>query len=150
MVIATKYNTHWSSSSTSIFTGISDVTWLSKKREEVPESINRLRLQAGIDCYCNDSHLDNYFTFWSTTTGIDNIRNWIDCRLSESVANDTGKDTGQDDAAGKSTFVSTLGAEEAKMRAEMLVHQAIRHLNVFENRAEPLKQLALYVLERRA
>ena len=36
------------------------------------------------------------------------------------------------------------------MRAEMLVHQAIRHLNVFENRAEPLTQLALYVLERRA
>ena len=62
----------------------------------------------------------------------------------------TGKPANQDEKAGKSTFVSTMGKEQAKMRAEMLVHQAIRHLRVFDGRAEMLKELAMYVLERRA
>ncbi|HPF78282.1 MAG TPA: polyprenyl synthetase family protein [Alphaproteobacteria bacterium] len=62
----------------------------------------------------------------------------------------TGKPANQDAQAGKSTFVSTMGKEQAKMRAEMLVHQAIRHLHVFDGRAEMLKELAMYVLERRA
>lgn len=61
-----------------------------------------------------------------------------------------GKPANQDTAAGKSTFVSTLGREAAKMRAEMLVNQAVRHLHVFENRADLLKDFAFYVLERRA
>lgn len=61
-----------------------------------------------------------------------------------------GKDTGKDDKAGKSTFVSAMGKEEAKARAEMLVQQAVRHLHIFEGRAEPLKELAFYVLRRRA
>jgi farnesyl diphosphate synthase len=63
---------------------------------------------------------------------------------------ETGKEQGKDTAAGKSTFVTTMGSEQAKMRAEMLVHQAIRHLHVFDNRAAPLKAFAMYVLERRA
>lgn len=63
---------------------------------------------------------------------------------------ETGKEQGKDTAAGKATFVTTLGREQAKMRAEMLVHQAIRHLHVFDSRADMLKAFALYVLERRA
>jgi len=62
----------------------------------------------------------------------------------------TGKPANQDDKAGKSTFVSTMGKEQAKSRAEMLVHQAIRHLHIFDGRGEMLKELAMYVLERRA
>lgn len=62
----------------------------------------------------------------------------------------TGKPANQDDKAGKSTFVSTMGKEQAKARAEMLVGQAKRHLKVFEGRGETLKELADYVLERRA
>lgn len=61
----------------------------------------------------------------------------------------TGKPANQDEKAGKSTFVSTMGKEQAKSRAEMLVAQACRHLNVFETRADMLKELAKYVLERR-
>ncbi len=62
-----------------------------------------------------------------------------------------GKPANQDEAAGKATFVSAMGKEQAKMRAEMLVHQAIRHLHVFEgSRANMLKELAMYVLSRRA
>ena len=68
----------------------------------------------------------------------------------EADPNDTGKPANQDAQAGKSTFVSTMGKEQAKMRAEMLAHQAMRHLHVFDGRAEMLKELAMYVLERRA
>ncbi len=59
-----------------------------------------------------------------------------------------GKPTGQDKK--KATFVSEMGIEQARMRAEMLVQQAIRHLHVFdEGRVDLLKDLAHYVLERR-
>jgi len=59
-----------------------------------------------------------------------------------------GKPKGQD--AKKATFVTTMGVEQAKMRAEMLVNQAIRHLHIFdEGRVDLLKDLAHYVLERR-
>ncbi|MCB9963654.1 MAG: polyprenyl synthetase family protein [Rhodospirillales bacterium] len=69
----------------------------------------------------------------------------------EGDENTIGKPANQDDAAGKATFVSAMGKEQAKMRAEMLVQQAIRHLKPFEGaRASLLKDLALYVLERRA
>lgn len=68
----------------------------------------------------------------------------------EADPEETGKPANQDEQAGKSTFVSTMGKESAKMRAEMLVHQAIRHLHVFDGRAEMLKELAMYVLQRRS
>lgn len=67
----------------------------------------------------------------------------------ESDPQDTGKDTGKDEKAGKATFVSTMGKEQAKNRAEMLVNQAVSHLKVFGGRGEMLKKLAYYVLERR-
>ena len=61
----------------------------------------------------------------------------------------TGKPANQDGA--KSTFVTTLGKDQAQMRAEMLVQQAVRHLHSFdEKRTEMLRELAFYVLERRA
>jgi farnesyl diphosphate synthase len=68
----------------------------------------------------------------------------------EGDENDTGKPANQDEAAGKATFVSTLGKEQARMRAEMLIAQACRHLHVFGDRANMLKKFAHYVLERRA
>lgn len=62
---------------------------------------------------------------------------------------DTGKPANQDDNAGKSTFVSQMGIQNAKERAEMLVGQAVRHLHVFGGRADILRDLAEYVLGRR-
>jgi farnesyl diphosphate synthase len=67
----------------------------------------------------------------------------------ESDSTTTGKDSGKDAAAGKSTFVSTMGKDQAKQRAEMLVQQSIAHLNIFQGRADTLKELARYVLQRR-
>ncbi len=68
----------------------------------------------------------------------------------EADPQDTGKDTQKDEQAGKATFVSTMGKEQARDRAEMLVQQAVGHLRTFERRGETLKKLAYYVLERRA
>ncbi len=68
----------------------------------------------------------------------------------EADPQDIGKDTGKDSNAGKATFVSAMGKEQAKERAEMLIHQSIAHLKIFDGRAKMLKELALYVLERRA
>ena len=62
---------------------------------------------------------------------------------------DTGKSVGRDAAAGKSTFVSILGLDQARAQAEMLAGQAAEHLDIFEDRAEILRQLARYVVERR-
>lgn len=68
----------------------------------------------------------------------------------EADPQDTGKDTGKDEDAGKATFVSTLGKDTARARAEMIIGQAKRHLKIFEGREKMLTELADYVLERRA
>jgi farnesyl diphosphate synthase len=62
---------------------------------------------------------------------------------------DTGKSVGQDAAAGKSTFVSILGLDQAREQAAMLARQAAEHLSIFEERADTLRELAQYVVERR-
>jgi farnesyl diphosphate synthase len=66
----------------------------------------------------------------------------------EGNVHELGKPVQQDGK--KSTFVSTMGPQQARSRAEMLVQQAISHLRVFdEGRVDLLKDLARYVLERR-
>ena len=59
-----------------------------------------------------------------------------------------GKPANQDGK--KATFVTEMGCDQARQRAEMLVEQAVRHLRVFdEGRVDLLKDLAYYVLQRR-
>jgi len=64
-------------------------------------------------------------------------------------AGETGKPVGQDAAAGKATFVSILGVERARAQAELLVGQAIRHLELFGEKADLLRQAARFVINRR-
>jgi farnesyl diphosphate synthase len=64
-------------------------------------------------------------------------------------AGETGKPVGQDAAAGKATFVSILGIERARDQAELLVRQAVAHLELFEERADLLRQAARFVVDRR-
>ncbi len=68
----------------------------------------------------------------------------------EGSAAETGKPVGADAAAGKATFVSTLGVGRARAQAELLVSQAVAHLDLFEQRAELLRQVARFVVNRRA
>lgn len=60
-----------------------------------------------------------------------------------------GKRTQKDDGAGKATFVSVLGVERARAQSDMLADQAIQHLDMFADEAEPLRALALFVVRRR-
>jgi farnesyl diphosphate synthase len=61
----------------------------------------------------------------------------------------TGKPVQQDAAAGKATFVSILGIDRARDQARLLADQAARHLEIFDERADLLKAVATYVVERR-
>ncbi len=63
---------------------------------------------------------------------------------------ETGKPVGADAAAGKATFVSILGAARARAQAELLIRQAIAHLDLFEQRAELLREAARFVITRRS
>ncbi len=67
----------------------------------------------------------------------------------EGTAADIGKPVGADAAAGKATFVSILGVERARAQAELLTSQAAAHLELFEERAELLRQIARFVVNRR-
>ncbi len=67
----------------------------------------------------------------------------------EGSAAETGKPVGADAAAGKATFVSILGAERARAQAGLLIEQAVAHLDLFEQRAELLRQVARFVVNRR-
>ena len=68
----------------------------------------------------------------------------------EGSAAATGKPVGQDAAAGKATFVTILGVDRARAQAELLVSQAVAHLDLFEERADLLRQAARFVIDRRA
>jgi farnesyl diphosphate synthase len=60
----------------------------------------------------------------------------------------TGKRVGKDRGAGKETFVSLLGADRARQQAELLVGQAIEHLQAFGPEADLLRALARFAVER--
>ena len=67
----------------------------------------------------------------------------------EGSAAETGKPVGADAVAGKATFVSILGVERARAQAELLIRQAAAHLDLFEQRAELLREAARFVIARR-
>jgi geranylgeranyl diphosphate synthase, type II len=59
-----------------------------------------------------------------------------------------GKDPGSDREAGKTTFVDLLGIDGAKARARSVMDEGIRALEPFGNKAEALRALARYTVER--
>ena len=59
-----------------------------------------------------------------------------------------GKKVNKDKKIGKKNFVSILGKERAKKQLEILGNQAIEHLEVFDNRADMLREIAIFIVER--
>ena len=71
----------------------------------------------------------------------------LDIESSMEVA---GKPVRQDKTKGKATLVSSIGVEKARNQAKMLVQQAKTHLEVFDQRANVLRQLADFIVDRKA
>jgi geranylgeranyl diphosphate synthase, type II len=61
-----------------------------------------------------------------------------------------GKSAGKDRKAGKATYLSVHGASEARLRAKELAEQAVELLSPFGSQAEPLRRLAMRVVERKS
>jgi farnesyl diphosphate synthase len=59
-----------------------------------------------------------------------------------------GKATNKDSKAGKATFVSLLGAARARKQAEILSAQAVKHLEIFGEKGDLLRDLAKFVIKR--
>ncbi|MBW4090864.1 MAG: polyprenyl synthetase family protein [Proteobacteria bacterium] len=68
----------------------------------------------------------------------------------EGTTEETGKTAGKDAAAGKATMVAALGPDRARAHAAMLARQAADHLAAFGPRADPLRELAQFVVTRRS
>ncbi len=67
----------------------------------------------------------------------------------EGDAKELGKAINKDEAAGKATFVSLLGVERAHEQAEILTDQAMKHLEIFGEKGNLLRDLAGFVIDRR-
>ena len=60
-----------------------------------------------------------------------------------------GKTAGKDTASEKATYPALFGIDASVQRADALVNDAFAELDVFGERAEPLKELARFLVERK-
>ncbi len=60
-----------------------------------------------------------------------------------------GKAVGTDEKRRKSTYPGVMGMEKAKHFAENMVEQALENLETFDERAEPLRAIATFIIERK-
>ena len=66
----------------------------------------------------------------------------------ESSTEQLGKQQGSDVVNDKSTYTSILGLEQAREQATELYQQSMASLELFAERAEPLRQLASFIVNR--
>ena len=106
-----------------------------------------IKWAASVGPIMNNSETQNLITF-SEYLGLafqikDDI---LDLEGNEKVI---GKKTLKDSTAGKVTFVSILGLEEAKQKANQLVKKACLALDSYGEKARTLKSLANFIIERK-
>ena len=68
----------------------------------------------------------------------------------EGTTEELGKDAGSDQARGKATYPALMGLEASKARALELVQMALDALAPFDERAEPLRTIASYIVKRKS
>jgi geranylgeranyl diphosphate synthase, type II len=68
----------------------------------------------------------------------------------EGTTEQIGKDAGSDQERGKATYPAVVGIAEAKRRANELVEMAIDALASFDEKAEPLREVARYIVARKS
>ena len=59
-----------------------------------------------------------------------------------------GKDIGSDLTKDKATYPALYGLEESKRKAEELVGESINCLKEFDGRADPLREIARFFVQR--
>ncbi len=68
----------------------------------------------------------------------------------EGTTEELGKDAGSDQARGKATYPAVVGIEESRHRCAELLEMALQALEGFDHRAEPLREIARYVVARKS
>jgi geranylgeranyl diphosphate synthase type II len=68
----------------------------------------------------------------------------------EGTTEEIGKPAGSDEKRQKATYPALLGLEASRQWAGRLVEEAVAELEPFQERAEPLRELARYLLVRRS
>jgi len=66
----------------------------------------------------------------------------------EGTSEQLGKAAGSDAERGKATYPAFFGTAETRRLAGQTIDEAITYLENFDNRAEPLRELALYIKSR--
>ena len=61
-----------------------------------------------------------------------------------------GKAVGTDEARAKTTYPSLLGLKKSKELARQKINNALQALDIFDNRANPLRAIARYIVERKS
>jgi len=60
-----------------------------------------------------------------------------------------GKAVGTDKERKKSTYPSILGLDESRDMAKQITENALNALNIFDEKADPLREIAKYIIERK-
>lgn len=68
----------------------------------------------------------------------------------EGKREETGKAVNKDKDAGKATLIEALGIERAREQSKTLAQQAVNHLDLFDKKADILRELAQFVVTRRS
>lgn len=74
---------------------------------------------------------------------------WDDVLDIEGDSHEMGKSTGSDERMNKATYPFVAGLDNSKEEARLLVERAIESLSLFGEEADPLREIARYVTERR-
>ncbi len=67
----------------------------------------------------------------------------------EGTTEEIGKDAGSDEARGKATYPAVIGLAAAKEEARAMMDEALAALKIFGTAADPLREIARYIVQRR-
>jgi len=66
-----------------------------------------------------------------------------------STTEELGKDVGSDQERGKATYPAVYGLEKSHSKAELLVEESLEIISVYGKTAEPCREIAKYIIERK-
>jgi geranylgeranyl diphosphate synthase type II len=67
----------------------------------------------------------------------------------EGTTEEIGKDSGSDQARGKATYPAVIGLSAAKEAAYGMMAEALKALEIFGAEADPLREIARYIVQRK-